>query len=79
MKISGKSVRESIFRTRTPLCGSDRARKYPGDEPPLRAELFSANQMEQHGRILADMHKLMFGRHRDHLLARFFMPIGRGI
>ena len=27
-----------------------------GDEPPLRSELFSATQMEQHGRVLAASH-----------------------
>ncbi len=32
------------------------------DEQPLRSELFSAYQMEQHGRALADIHKLS----RDH-------------
>ncbi len=40
------------------------------DELPLRAELFSALQMEQHGRILANAHKLSTGRVRDQLLAR---------
>lgn len=40
------------------------------DELPLRAELFSAAQMEQHGRILANAHKLGGGRARDQLLSR---------
>ena len=39
-------------------------------ETPLRAELFSADQMEQHGRILAAAHRLSAGRTRDRLLAR---------
>lgn len=39
-------------------------------ELPLRAELFSALQMEQHGRILANAHKLGTGRGRDQLLSR---------
>jgi cyclic beta-1,2-glucan synthetase len=39
-------------------------------EWPLRAELFSALQMEQHGRILANAHKLSSGRERDQLLGR---------
>jgi len=40
------------------------------EEPPLRAELFSALQMEQHGRVLANTHKL--GPHfgPDRMLAR---------
>jgi cyclic beta-1,2-glucan synthetase len=41
-----------------------------GDEPPLRAELFSAVQMEQHGRVLAESHQLMSGHPPDRLLAR---------
>ena len=40
------------------------------DEPPLRAELFSADQMEQHGVRLASTHRLTPGRVPDHLLAR---------
>ena len=39
-------------------------------ESPLRAELFSADQMEQHGRTLAARHKLSPRRTRDRLLAR---------
>ena len=40
------------------------------DALPLRAELFSSQQMEQHGRILANAHRLSGGRGRDHLLSR---------
>ncbi len=39
-------------------------------ESPLRAELFSADQMEEHGRVLAAGHKLSPRRTRDRLLAR---------
>ena len=39
-------------------------------ELPLRAELFSALQMEQHGRILANAHTLGTGSGQDHLLMR---------
>jgi cyclic beta-1,2-glucan synthetase len=42
----------------------------PDEEPPLRAELFSVDQMEQHGRALAAAHKLAPGRAPDRLLAR---------
>ncbi|MBK1649207.1 glycoside hydrolase family 94 protein [Rhabdochromatium marinum] len=41
-----------------------------GDEPPLRAELFSAAQMEQHGQVLAASHRLMPGHPPDRLLGR---------
>ena len=40
------------------------------DEPPLRAELFSSDQMEQHGLRLASAHRLTPGRVPDRLLAR---------
>ena len=40
------------------------------EEPPLRSELFSADQMEQHGKKLAVAHRLAPGRAPDRLLAR---------
>ena len=42
----------------------------PDDEPPLRLELFSADQMAQHGKALAAAHRLAAGRAPDRLLAR---------
>ena len=43
---------------------------YATEEPPLRSELFSADQMEQHGKALAASHLLGARRTRDLLLAR---------
>ncbi len=40
------------------------------DQTPLRAELFSADQMEQHGRVLAATHALSQSAPRDRLLRR---------
>ncbi|MDP2787471.1 MAG: glucoamylase family protein [Pseudomonadota bacterium] len=40
------------------------------EEPPLRAELFSADQMQQHGARLAAAHRIAAGRTPDKLLAR---------
>jgi len=40
------------------------------EESPLRASLFSADQMEQHGKVLAGSHRLAAGRAPDQLLAR---------
>jgi len=40
------------------------------DEPPLRSELFSADQMERHGRTLAAAHRVAPRRVRDQLLPR---------
>lgn len=41
-----------------------------GHEPPLRSELFSADQMAQHGPMLARSHRLASGRAPDRLLDR---------
>ncbi len=40
------------------------------DEPPLRADLFSNEQLEQHARIIATSHRLATGRSPDKLLSR---------
>lgn len=44
--------------------------KHNADEPPLRAELFSVDQMEHHGKILAAAHTLTKGSDKDQLLTR---------
>jgi hypothetical protein len=40
------------------------------EEPPLRAELFSIDQLEQHAKMIAASHELAAGRVRDKLLPR---------
>lgn len=40
------------------------------DEPPLRSELFSREQLAQHGKVLAASHRLSARRVPDRLLAR---------
>src|SRR5580765_6024083 len=42
----------------------------PTDEQPLRAELFSIDQLEQHAKAIAASHQLAAGRVRDTLLPR---------
>jgi cyclic beta-1,2-glucan synthetase len=44
--------------------------KFTGDEQPLRSELFSADQMKQHGKTLAGCHRLALDRAPDRLLPR---------
>ena len=61
---------ESLLQWRTPLGGGARRRALPDREPPLRSELFSADQMELHGKALAGSHQLASGRAPDQLLAR---------
>ncbi len=70
MEFSSKTIRETLLRLRARLGENGTARKYAGGEPPLRSELFSADQMEQHGKTLAGWHRLSPGRPRDRLLTR---------
>ncbi|HVN25625.1 MAG TPA: hypothetical protein VMT71_16775, partial [Syntrophorhabdales bacterium] len=46
------------------------AQKYAPAEPPLRSELFSTEQMKEHGRALAASHKVGLGEAPDQLLTR---------
>jgi len=52
------------------LPGNSRIQKCDDTEPPLRSELFSSDQMEQHGKTLAGLHKLGMEGARDRLLTR---------
>ncbi len=66
-----KPIARSLFHLkRTNLRGNGLARKYASDEPPLRSELFSSDQMERHGRTLAGSHKLSSERAAEPLLNR---------
>jgi cyclic beta-1,2-glucan synthetase len=69
LKISS-SILGNLFHLRTRLRGNSQTQKCVDKEPPLRSELFSSDQMEQHGRTLAGLHELGLGRARDRLLAR---------
>ncbi len=57
-------MRDAILRR------PDLATTFAGGEPPLRAELFSREQMAQHGRVLAASHRLSTSRGSDALLIR---------
>ena len=48
----------------------DLSSTFAGEEPPLRAELFSREQMAQHGQVLAASHRLSTSRGSDALLIR---------
>ncbi|WP_319002452.1 GH36-type glycosyl hydrolase domain-containing protein [Dechloromonas denitrificans] len=65
-----KSIRTALLRFSKRLHDGGLARKFAAAEPPLRAELFSADQMERHGKALADTHKLQAAHGPDLLLAR---------
>jgi cyclic beta-1,2-glucan synthetase len=55
----GERLRKTLWKT-----------KPDGEEAPLRSELFSKEQMKQHGKSLAAVHMVARGRAPDQLLAR---------
>ena len=70
MTVSGKPILASLRHAGASLLGSGSAKMYAGDEPPLRSELFSSEQMKQHGKTLAGSHRLGPRGIRDRLLTR---------
>ena len=70
MNPSNMAMREVWLGLRTWLRADPLADRARDDEPPLRSELFSAIQMEQHGKVLAASHVLMSKQPPDRLLAR---------
>ena len=70
MKISGKTMFRNWFHLPASWRRNRRKPEYASDELPLRAELFSADQMERHGKTLAGSHRLGLRRAPDQLLAR---------
>ena len=67
LRKSNRMIGKNLLHLSLP--GSDSAQRYV-DAPPLRSELFSADQMQQHGKTLAGSHKLSPGGTPDRLLAR---------
>jgi cellobiose phosphorylase len=49
---------------------NDITKKYANEQPPLRAELFNIEQLERHGKFLANTHQLKKGPASDRLLKR---------
>ena len=70
MNISGEKIIQTLQFWRMRAYRADPEKKYAGDEPPIRSELFSSEQMMQHGSSLANVHKLSSGRAVDRLLPR---------
>ncbi len=70
MNLNSKTIPGILSHLWASLRGNGLAKKYAVCEPPLRSELFSSEQMEQHGRTLAGSHKLSPGHAPDQLLAR---------
>lgn len=70
MNASNKNMPGSLLPLRAGLSGADLAYTCAVIEPPLRSELFSSDQMEQHGKTLAGLHTLSPEYPPDQLLAR---------
>ncbi|MBE0568234.1 MAG: cyclic beta 1-2 glucan synthetase, partial [Deltaproteobacteria bacterium] len=70
MKVSGKSIPTNLRHLGASLRGGGPANMYAGDQPPLRSELFSSEQMRRHGQTLAGSHKLGPRGIRNPLLTR---------
>jgi cyclic beta-1,2-glucan synthetase len=70
LKVSGKSIPTNLRNIGTSLRGGGPAKMYAGDQPPLRSELFSSEQMKRHGKTLAGSHKLGPRGIRNPLLTR---------
>jgi hypothetical protein len=70
LKASEAAVSGLLFSLARKFRGFGRQRPPVTEELPLRAELFSADQMELYGGILAASHELAARRGTDQLLAR---------
>jgi len=66
----GTTIIGSLHQMWVRLRGNIPSNKRLGDETPLRSELFSAYQMEQHGRALAATHTLHANHYSEQLLKR---------
>lgn len=70
MNIDIPTIRQQILRLRAHFGSKGLANKYAIGEVLLRSGLFSADQMEHHGKILAASHILSSGPPQDRLLKR---------
>ncbi len=70
MKTSKTIIFKSLDRLMTRFRKSGASLKGLGEEPLLRSELFSSDQLEQHGKHMAASHKLTLERPREQLLTR---------
>ena len=69
--MSSRTTLSTYFgQLKTRLGFAGQSRRLPGEDAPLRAELYSADQMAQHGRALAATHRLASGSVTDRLLDR---------
>ncbi len=70
MKTSSPRFTDTINKITTRFQLRSQPHYSPDEEPPLRSELLSADQIDQYGKRLAGSHKLIAGKVEDPLLAR---------
>ena len=58
MKTPANIINESLHRLKSHLWENGITQKYSDGEPPLRSELYNAEQMDEHGKTLAGLHIL---------------------
>ena len=68
--MKNNTVQEILSQLRIPFPWDNLQRKYVNERPPFRTELFSADQMERYGKLLANRHKIVTGRSPNKLLKR---------
>jgi len=69
MKVIGTNVPEFLTKLKYYFLGNNNLPKYILEQP-LRSELFSSDQMEQHSESLARTHIISMKRSPDRLLKR---------
>jgi len=70
LELSSKTLFGRLLNWRVPSSEKVSSQVYPSDEPPLRSELFNADQMARHGETLARLHILRQKRAGERLLPR---------
>ena len=70
MKANTETIFQRLLQWGAGLGSIGLTQVFAADEQPLRAELLSAEQMEQHGKTLASAHRLASGRAPARLLTR---------
>ena len=65
-----RNLLKLLRQTRRSAVQNDSLLSEAADEQPLRAELYSIEQLERHGKLIAAVHPLAVGRSDDRLLPR---------
>ena len=69
-KVKNNPIQEFLTQLRISFLGDNLMHKYDNEKPPIRAELFSLEQMEAFARTLAESHQITEERTPEQLLKR---------